>query len=94
LHYYSCAPYSYYKSKHRDASIVDVITASFEGLYEYSQIIINTTSATSENRLRIVDKSSKAAGTYTCKVSNPRGSMNGSVYIQGKEHKTGWLSEI
>jgi hypothetical protein len=54
---------------------------SERGIYEYSQIIINTTSATYENRLRIVDKSSEATGTYTCKVSNPRGSMNGSLYI-------------
>ena len=48
-----------------------------------SQVITNTTSATYENRLRIVDKSSKAAGTYTCEVTNPRGSTNGSVCIQG-----------
>jgi hypothetical protein len=58
-------------------------TASNEGLYEYSQIIISTFSATYENRLRIVDKSSEAAGTYTCKVTNPMGGMNGSLYIQG-----------
>ena len=32
------------------------------GIYEHSQIIINTINATYENRLRIVDKSSKAAG--------------------------------
>jgi ribosome recycling factor len=56
------------------------------GLYENSQIIINTSSATYENRLRIVEKSSKAAGNYTCKITNPRGSINGSIYIQGKEH--------
>jgi hypothetical protein len=58
-------------------------TVPNEGAYELSQIIANTTSATYENRLRIVDKSSEAAGTYTCKVTNPRGSMNGSLYIQG-----------
>ena len=52
-------------------------------LYEHSQIIINTTSATYENRLRIVDKSSEAAGNYTCQVTNSRGSINGSLYIQG-----------
>jgi hypothetical protein len=55
-------------------------------LYEHSQIITNTTSATYENRLRIVDKSSKAAGTYTCEVTNPSGSINESLYIQGS-HK-------
>jgi hypothetical protein len=78
----------------KDNANIRLSAASNEGLYEYSQIIINTTSATFENRLRIVDKSSKAAGSYTCKVSNPRGSMNGSLYIQGKEHKAGWLSEF
>ena len=59
------------------------IRLTMGGLYEHSQIIINTTSATYENRLRIVDKSSEAAGNYTCKVTNLRGSMNGSLYIQG-----------
>ena len=59
------------------------IRLSMGGLYEHSQIIINTTSATYENRLRIVDKSSEAAGNYTCKVTNSGGSMNGSLYIQG-----------
>ena len=56
----------------------------FKGLYEQSQIITDTVSATYENRLRIVDKSSEAAGTYTCEVRNPRGSMNATLYIQGK----------
>ena len=51
--------------------------------YEHSQIIINITSATYENRLRIVDKSSEAAGNYTCSITNPRGGMNESLYIQG-----------
>ena len=60
------------------------IIISNEGeTYNYSQIIINTTSATYENRLRIVDKSSEAAGNYTCQVTNSRGGMNGSLYIQG-----------
>ena len=59
------------------------IRLTMEDLYEHSQIIINTTSATYENRLRIVDKSSEAAGNYTCEVTNPRGSVNGNLYIQG-----------
>ena len=54
--------------------------------YNYSQIIVNTTSTTYENRLRIVDKSSEAAGNYTCQVTNSRGGMNGSLCIQGS-HK-------
>ena len=53
------------------------------GDHEHSQIIINTTSAIYENRLRIVDKSSEAAGNYTCSITNSRGSVNGSLYIQG-----------
>ena len=56
------------------------------GTYSYSQIITNTTSATYENSLRIIDKSSDAAGNYTCQVTNSRGGMNGSLYIQGS-HK-------
>ena len=40
------------------------LTMGESDLYEHSQIILNTTSATYENRLRIVDKSSEAAGNY------------------------------
>ncbi|MCG8624552.1 MAG: immunoglobulin domain-containing protein, partial [Proteobacteria bacterium] len=58
------------------------ITLTTGNLYEHSQIIINTTSATYENRLRIVDKSSEVAGNYTCQVTNSRGSMRESLYIQ------------
>ena len=60
-----------------------IMTFNEGGTYNYSQIIINTISATYENRLRIVDKSSEAAGNYTCQVTNPRESVNGSLYIQG-----------
>ena len=61
--------------------------SSNEGrIYEHSQIITNTVYATYENRLRIVDKSSETAGTYTCEVRNPRGSRNESLHIQGN-HK-------
>ena len=59
------------------------ITLTTGNLYEHSQIIINTTSATYENRLRIVDKSSEAAGNYTCEVTNLGGGMSESLYIQG-----------
>ena len=62
------------------------IRLTMGGLYEHSQIIINTTSATYENRLRIIDKSSEAAGTYSCEITNLRGGVNGSLYIQGNEH--------
>ena len=52
--------------------------------YEPSQVIMNMISATYENRLRIVDKSSETAGTYTCEVRNLKGSMNVTLNIQGK----------
>ena len=61
-----------------------IIIPNEGGTYSYSQIITNTSSATYENRLRIVDKSSETAGNYTCQVTNPRGGMNESLYIQGK----------
>ena len=63
------------------------VAPSNRGTYEHSQIITNTVRATYKNRLRIVDKSSETAGTYTCEVRNPRGSMNESLYIQDS-HKT------
>ena len=63
------------------------ITLTMGDLYEHSQIIINTTSATYENRLRIVDKSSEAAGNYTCQVINSRGGINGSLNIQGNYYE-------
>ena len=65
---------------------IDIGTASNEDSYEQSQVIINTVSATYENTLRIVDKSSRAAGTYTCEVTNPRGSTNESLYVQGNNY--------
>ena len=52
--------------------------------YEHSKIIIDRTSATYESRLKIVDKSSKAAGNYTCMVSNSRGSTQKSLHLEGK----------
>ena len=60
-----------------------IIMTSSGGLYKHSQVITNKISATYENRLRIVDKSSKVAGTYTCEVSNLSGSTNETLCIQG-----------
>ena len=71
----------------------NISTASNKDFYEQSQVIKNTVSATYENRLRIVDKSSKAAGTYTCEVTNSRGSINQSLYIKGNNIKTAVLDE-
>ena len=64
----------------------DGVMVSSDGqLYEQSQIVINTTSATYENRLTLLDKSSRAAGTgvYTCQVTNLRGSWNESLSVEG-----------
>ena len=70
---------------YKDEAYISIISGSNGGgIFEYSQIIANTTSATYENRLRIVDKSSETTGTYTCEVRNPRGSMNVTLNIQGK----------
>ena len=41
--------------------------------YEHSQIITDTNTATYQNRLRIVSKSSSLSGSYTCYVANSRG---------------------
>ena len=60
-----------------------ITMTSSGGLYEHSRVITNTTRATYENRLRIVDKSSKVAGTYTCEVTNSRGNTKKNLYIQG-----------
>ena len=54
-----------------------------EELYEHSKVIINTTSATYENRLSFINKTSKMTGTYTCQVVNSRGSWNESLYLEG-----------
>ena len=53
--------------------------------YEHSQVIVSTANATYENRLTIINKSSKAAGTYACEIENHRGSINESLYIQGTQ---------
>ena len=71
---------TWYKDK------AEIMIPNEGGIYSYSKIITDTVSATYENRLRIVDKSSETAGTYTCEVRNPRGSRNESLYIQGN-HK-------
>ena len=51
--------------------------------YVNSQIIINSTSATYENRLQIVKKSSDMAGNYTCEVQNSREVRRKILYIEG-----------
>ena len=62
----------------------DGVMVSSDGeLYEHSQIVINTTSAAYENGLTLIDKSSRAAGVYTCQVTNLRGSWNESLSVEG-----------
>ena len=70
----------------KDNEKISITMISNEDLYDYSQIIINTASATYENQLRIVAKSSEAAGTYTCEVTNLRGSINENLYVQGNNY--------
>ena len=62
---------------------VTINTASNGGVYEHSQVIVNTTSATYEKKLRIIDKSSRSSGTYGCEVRNLMGSTKESLNIQG-----------
>ena len=50
-----------------------IIVPNEGGTYNYSQIITNTISATYESWLRIIDKSSEAAGNYTCEVKKLQG---------------------
>ena len=52
--------------------------------YELSMLIIDKTTATYESRLRILNKSSKQTGNYTCTVSNSGGSSRKSKYLEGK----------
>ena len=52
--------------------------------FENSQIIIDSVSALYENRLKITNKTSAAAGVYRCVVSNPMGSLYAELDIQGK----------
>ena len=51
--------------------------------YEHSTIIVNRTSATYENRLTLFNKSSNAAGTYTCTVRNSKGSSQSEFHLEG-----------
>ena len=63
--------------------------------YELHKRIINETSATYENRLRILDASSIASGTYTCTVNNSLGSMQRSLSIEGKMwHDSRYLQQM
>ena len=52
--------------------------------YSHSQIVIDKVSATYENRLTMIDKSSAAAGTYRCTLSNSRGTiLSTALLVEG-----------
>ena len=53
--------------------------------YVNSQLIIDSTTATYENRLQIINKTSNAAGNYSCHVSNLNGESIQSLYIKGMD---------
>ena len=52
--------------------------------YQASQIVLDTSTATYQNRLTIVAKSREVSGKYTCVVRNARGSATASLSISGK----------
>ena len=51
--------------------------------YQHSQIITDTSSATYENRLRIVSISDAVSGVYSCLVMNSRGQATTFTHIKG-----------
>ena len=65
----------------KDNSIIQVNSVPY---YSHSQIITDTVSATYESRLTIIDKSSAAAGTYRCTVSNSKGTAYAELHVEGK----------
>ena len=52
--------------------------------YQHSQIITDTSTATYENRLTLVSKSSSLSGVYTCSVRSQRGNDIGSIEVSGQ----------
>ena len=52
--------------------------------YQQSQVVTNTSTATYENRLRLVEESLETYGMYTCTVSNSRGNASsGPLRVTG-----------
>ena len=52
--------------------------------FQASQIVTDTSTATYENRLRMVSKSASLSGTYRCSVWNTGGSDEDSLVITGQ----------
>ena len=53
--------------------------------YQQTQIVLNTATATYENRLTIAQRESRLSGLYRCTVENSRGSMaSQEVQVTGK----------
>ena len=67
-------------------SLNDVLISRSGQDYVSSQVIVDGTSATYENRLSVINKSSAAAGVYRCMVENSLGSLHAELDIQGSTH--------
>ena len=52
--------------------------------YQEVQLVTSTKTATYENHLRLVSKSSSLSGNYTCSVGNSEGESNASIEISGQ----------
>lgn len=51
--------------------------------YQQSQVVMDTSTATYENRLSIVSKSASRSGVYMCSVGNSRGDTTASLVVTG-----------
>ena len=63
----------------------DNVTLSIDGtVYEHSQIITDTASATYENRLQFVTKREELSGTYECTIENSMSNDSSTLEVTGK----------
>lgn len=65
---------------YKDNSQLDLNNIPF---YKFSQIVVDTHTATYENRLTILNKSFMASGEYTCRVVNAKGSASHVLNVSG-----------
>ena len=68
----------------KDNTQIDTYNSS---KYEFSQVVMDTVTATYENKLVLLDKSDKDSGEYTCKVQNARNTDYSSINISGKDKR-------
>ena len=52
-------------------------------IYQQLQVVMDTSTATYENRLSIVSKSASLSGVYMCSVGNSRGDTTSSLELTG-----------